>query len=254
MRELADFLGRSPGSISFHLANIVSAKSPGHGLEHTGAVFQTVVSRFSDDPDGLQVEAARLRRAKFAGLNSPRLEANLTAEEADAAQAELERRFPEARLPPDAMIVYRYEGSIWEGVLVTIQTALQYPGETTQLIRLALDVLGDAAKPNAAAVAALDGRTVELAEREIVDRAPKFHYSELIPTDRVTLALLLPKLKSLRDWRARARRLEFFSGPGLLEERSKIKAIFHIDAGKLCASCVQMLLDALEDAVKTGKM
>jgi hypothetical protein len=254
VREIADFLGRSPASISFHLGNIASAKSPGHGLKHVGKVFESVVDRYRNNPRELQLEAARLRRAKFSKLASPRLERDFTQEEALVAESELERRFPEARLPPDSIILYRYKGSVWLGVMATIQTALVYPQETANLFRVALDVLGSTAKRNPAAECALDGRTIELAEREIVNRAPKFHYSELESNDRVTLALRLPGLRSLRRWRARARRLEFFSSPDLREERTRIQTYFRIDASKLCVTCVQMLLDALDDALATGKI
>jgi hypothetical protein len=254
VREIADFLGRSPASISFHLGNIASAKSPGHGLTHAGKVFEIVVDRYRDNPGELQLEAARLRRAKFGKLTSPRLERDLPEDEALAAESELERRFPEARLPPGSIILYRYKGSVWLGVMATIQTALVFPQETANLFRVALDVLGSAAKRNTAAECALDGRTIELAEREIVSRAPKFHYSELEPNDRVTLALRLPGLRSLRRWRAHARRLEFFSSPDLREERARIQTYFRIDASKLCVTCVQMLLDALENALATGKI
>ena len=173
VREIADFLGRSPGSISFHLGNIASAKSPGQGLEHAGKVFEIAVDRYQGNPRELQLEAARLRRAKFSRLASPRLESDLTEEEALVAQAELERRFPEARLPPDTIILYRYKGSVWLGVMATIQTALMYPQETAKLFRVALDVLGSNTKRNPAAESALDGRTIELAEREIVEPGPK---------------------------------------------------------------------------------
>ena len=254
VRELADFLGRSPGSISFHLGNIASAESPGHGLEHVGAVFEAVFDRYRNHPDELQLDAARLRRARFSRLASPRLERDYTEEEVVAAESELERRFPEARLPPDSIILYRYKGSVWLGVMATIQTALLYPMETARLIRAALEVFGSTAKRNPSADYALDGRTVELAEREIVIRAQKFHYSELKPIDRITLALRLPELRSLRHWRARVRRLEFFSSADLREERARIQTFFRVDASSLCATCVQMLLDALEDALTSGKI
>ncbi len=252
--ELADLLGRTPAAISFHLGNIFTLKEAGRGLEHVGGLTARVFEKYKGREDALQEEAARLRRDYFTRVVSPRLEKRLDDMEAKRLEEELRRRFPEARLPPDTYIVYEYRGSVWLGVLVTIQTALLYPKEAAELFRLAIDVLGGVDKRTPAVREVLDGRTVELAERQIHALAPRFHTSDLSPTDRVTLALRLHGLKSLKRWRPRATRLDLYVGAEADAEKARIKIYFRIDPSGLCRKCLMMLVDVLDDALATGKI
>jgi hypothetical protein len=252
VRDLADLLSRTPSSISMHLGNFAHAADSSRGLKNAGAVFTQVVDRYKNDHAGLIAEAKRLRRKYFESDTSPRVEIELTDADDARLKEELVRRFPEARLPPGSIIVYQYDGSLCRGVLVLLETAILYPQETADLFRIAIAVLGASVRRNQAANSALDGRTLELAEREIASLAPKLDYNELDPKDRVSMALLLPKLKSLRHWRPQAKRLELFDGAELITGRARVSSHFKINAGRLCSKCVQMLLEALEDALKRG--
>ena len=221
---------------------------------HVGGLTAQVFDKYSGREDELRDEAARLRRYYFRKVVSPRLEKHLDDVEAKRLEQELRRRFPEARLPPDTYIVYDYRGSVWLGVLVTIQTALLYPREATELFRLAIEILGSVDKRTAAVDEVLDGRTVELAERQIHALAPRFHTSDLTPTDRVTLALRLHGLKSLKRWRPTASRLELYIGAEEEAEKARIKAYFRVNPSHLCRACLMMLVDVLDDALATGKI
>lgn len=252
--ELADLLGRSPAAISFHLGNIFTLKQAGRGLAHVGGLTAQVFEKYRGREDALQEEAARLRREYFRSVVSPRLEKHLEEAEARRLERELRERFPEARLPADTYIIYSYGGSVWLGILVTVQTALLYPREAAKLFQLALEILGKVDQRTPAVGEVLDVRTVELAEREIHALAPRFHTSDLSPTDRVTLALRLHGLKSLKRWRPSATRLELYVGAEEAAERARIKTYFRIDPSRLCRTCLVMLLDVLDDALATGKI
>ncbi len=252
--ELADLLSRTPAAISFHLGNIFTLKQAGRGLVHVGGLTAQVFEKYRGREDTLQEEAARLRRDYFRRVVSPRLEKHLDDAEARRLEEELRRRFPEARLPPDPYIVYDYRGSIWLGVLVTIQTALLYPKEAAELFRLAIEILGAIDKRTPAVEEVLDGRTVELAERQIHALAPRFHTSDLVPADRVTLALRLHGLKSLKRWRPRAARLDLYVGAEEDAEKARVKTYFRINPSGLCRTCLMMLVDVLDDALATGKI
>lgn len=252
--ELADLLGRTPAAISFHFGNIFALKQAGRGLEHVGGLTARVFEKYRGREDALQKDAARLRRDYFRRVVSPRLEKRLDDVEAKRLERELRRRFPEARLPTDTYVVYDYRGSVWLGVLVTVQTALLYPKEAAALFRLAIEVLGAVHRRTPAVNEVLDGRTVELAEREIHALAPRFHTSDLVAADRVTLALRLHGLKSLKRWRPRAARLELYVGAEADAEKARIRAYFRVDPSGLCRTCLMMLVDVLDDALATGKI
>ena len=252
VRDLADLLDRSPSSISMHLGNFAHAADPSRGLENAGAVFTQVVDRYKNDHAGLIAEAKRLRRRYFESDTSPRVEIELGDADDAPLREELLRRFPEARLPPGSIIVYQYDGSLCRGILVLLETAILFPQETANAFRIAISVLGTSLRRNKAADSALDGRTLELAEREIARLAPKLDYNELDPPDRVSMALLLPRLKSLRHWRPRARRLELFDGTELTAARTRVGSHYRINPARLCSKCVGMLLEALEDALERG--
>jgi hypothetical protein len=254
VRELADLLNRSPAAISFHLGNIFTLKRPGHGLENVGKETARIFEKYRGRDAELQKVAGRLRREHFGGLVSPRLESNVTEDEADRLEEELRRRFPEARLPTGAVILYRYKGSVWLGVLATIQLALLYPEQTRTLLQLAIEILGKAVRRTPAVQVVLDGRTVDLAEMEIHSRAPKFHAHDLTEEDRVRLAILLRRLKSLRRWKPTTARLDFYASADGTAERDRIRSYFGIDASRLCRKCLMMLTDALDDAIATGKI
>lgn len=252
--EIADLIGRTPGAISFHLGNIFALKRSGAGLEHVGGLTAQVFEKYRGRERELQAEAARLRREYFPNVVSPRLEKNVESAEAKRLVAELRRRFPEAKLPPGTYVVYVYPGSIWLGVLVTIQTALVYPKEAAILLRLAIEILGEIPRMTPAVGEVLDHRTVELAERQLHSIAPRLHTSDLSPPDRVTLALRLHGLKSLRRWKPKASRLEFYAAAEEAAERARLGKYFRINAAGLCRTCLMMLADVLDDALATGKI
>lgn len=252
--EIADLLGRTPAAISFHLGNIFALKRAGHGLENVGGLTERVYEKYRGKEDQLQREASRLRKEYFPKIISPRLEKRTDEDEGRRLKEELLRKFPEARLPADTYVVYEYRGSLWLGVLVTLQTALLYPTETAALFRLARAILGPPNKETPAVEEVLDGRTVELAERQIHSLAPRFHTSDLDPADRVTLALRLQGLKSLKRWKPNASRLELYVGAEEEAERERIRTYFRIDPTRLCRTCLMMLLDVLDDALATGKI
>lgn len=252
--ELADLLRRTPAAISFHLGNLFTLKQAGRGLPHVGGLTARVFEKYHGREDALHEEAARLRKEYFRKVVSPRLEKHVDEEEATRLEKELKERFPEARLPPDTYIIYDYRGSIWVGVLVTIQTALLYPKEAAALFRRAIEILGPLGRRTPAVQEVLDERTVELAERQIHALAPRFHTSDLVAVDRVTLALRLNGLKSLKRWRPRATRLDLYVGAEETAEKARIRTYFRIDPSGLCRTCLMMLLDVLDDALATGKI
>ncbi|MGD0249268.1 MAG: hypothetical protein ABSB97_00010 [Thermoplasmata archaeon] len=253
VRELADLLGRTPGAISQHLGNIFTLKQPGRGLANVGRETIRVFDKYRDRPAELQQDAAALRDRYFGELVSPRVEKHVTEEEAANLEQELTRRFPEAHLPTGSVILYRHPGSIWFGVLVPLNVVLLYPSEAGNLLRTVLEVLGDVVRKTPGVDLTLDGRVVELAEREIAYRAPLFHSHELSEKDRITLALMLRSLKSLRKWKPSARRLDLYSAQSLEAEKGRIRTYFRIDVEGLCLRCLHVLLDALDDALATGK-
>lgn len=254
VRELADLLDRTPGAISMHLGNIFSQKQPGRGLGHLGRTTVRVYQKYMTDRAQLQRDAALLRERHFNKLVSPRIEAHVSEADADHLEHELRLRFPEARLPAGSVILYRYPGSVWLGVLLPIYLVLVYPKEAKEALRIAISILGDAIRRTRGVEDVLDGRTVELAEREIAKRAPRFHSHELSEKDRVTLALRLPSLMSLKHWKAAMPRLELYASVNENTERKRIGSYFHIDTAKLCRRCLMMLLDALDNALATGKL
>jgi hypothetical protein len=254
VRELADLLDRTPGAISMHLGNIFSQKRPGHGLGHLGRTTIRVYQRYLTHRADLQHDAALLRQRYFNRLVSPRVETHVTESEANRLEKELLRRFPEAHLPAGSVILYRYPGSVWFGVLLPVYLVLVYPNEAKVALRIAIDILGAAIRRTRGVEEVLDGQIVELAERQIADRAPKFHSHELSERDRLTLALHLPTLMSLKRWKPTPRRLELYTSVNEATERMRIGAYFHIDTTKLCRRCVMMLLDALDNALATGRM
>lgn len=237
-----------------HMGNVASILHPGHGLPKAGAVFQRVIDRYRDDWEGLLREAKRLRSGLFEIGASPRLEKEFTEEEAARAENELRARFAEARLPPDSIILYSYRGSLSLGVLATLQYALTHPAETASALQVAIRILGIGLRRNSAASDAIDQRTLELAERKLVEIAPRLDYRELEEGDRIGLALKLPGLKPLKHWRKVTPRLELFETDGLEAGRARVGKGFKINPARLCRRCVHMLLDVLDDALASEKL
>ncbi|HEV2520002.1 MAG TPA: hypothetical protein VGX00_05205 [Thermoplasmata archaeon] len=250
--ELADLIGRSPSAVSFHLANIWALKNPGHGLANVGKKTSEVFEKYRGRDELLAHEAAQIRESLFAGLPSPRVELATSSGEADRLDKELFERFPEARLKPGSIIIYRYSGTDHVGVLYPLFFALLHPEETAELLRRVAQVLGDAARWNRSAEDALDGRTVEIAEREIVTRAPSLHYSELSSKDRVKLALRMRGWRTLKRWKPSTARLELFISTEETAERQRVGKALGIDASRLCRRCLMMLSDALQSERRRG--
>lgn len=251
--EVADLLGRSPGALSMHFGNFFSARTGGKaGLTHAGKLVDQVTEEFRDRPDLLQKEAARIRRELYAESVSPRVEQEVTAEEADTLQRKLEESFAEARLPAKSIVIYRRPGSIWLGILILTQIVLLYPDETKEFLRMALNVLNRVTVRTSGVTYALEGDQIGLAEAEIRRLAPKFHAEQLTPGDRVSLALRLPRLKSLKRWKPSQQRLELFGKASSVAERARVDEYYGIDSKGLCNSCLLMLIDALEDGLTSG--
>jgi hypothetical protein len=245
--ELAELLGRSPAAISRHFGNFHSARRGGEvGLTHYGRATAEVYARFVEDPQSVLEEAAVVRRAIYERSSSPRVEQRTTEAEADRLTEELLAKFPEAHLPTSSIILYRRPGSVWVGVLFVIHWVLEHPDETRAAIEYVLGILGVGATVTPPAAAAIDGRQLVLAEREIKRWAPKLDLQEISEQDRVTLALQSRLLQPLAFWERPSLRVSLYDPNVANAERKRISAQFGIDASRLCGTCTAMLLDALD--------
>jgi hypothetical protein len=216
--------------------------------------MRVVYERYVGREDDLYHDARQIRERLYDEVTSPRVEREVDANEREAMEAKLRALFPEARLPPNTIIVYSRRGSWWVGVLALVQLALLYPEETREVFRKAIEIMGRTARRSAPLELLLTEKQVALAEGDIRRRAPKFHPEELSEKDRITLALRLPTLKSLRTWKPLASRLELYVGASKDQERARVGAYFGIDAKRICDRCLLMLLEALEDALMRGTL
>lgn len=253
--ELADLLGRSPGAISKRFGNFFTLKTGDQaGLAHASRLTRQVFERYVGREDELFHDAREIRARLYEEGSTPRVEVNVSDEEADVLQERLQALFPEARLPPDTVIVYRRAGSWWVGLLIVAQVALVYREDVRDLLRAAIDILGGKVRRSPTVDLVLEMKDVALAERIIRRRAPEFHPEQLSEKDRITLALRLSSLPSLRKWRPTRKRLEFFSRASRDREKDRVGGYFGIDAARLCDRCLMMLLDLLDEALATGKL
>jgi hypothetical protein len=248
--EVADLIGRSPAAVSMHFGNFFALKKDGEeGLRNVGKLTVEVYRKYKDRPDDLRKDAEEIRTRIYAEAVSPRVESRFAEDRAEQLENYLKEHFPEARLPPGTIILYRRPGSCWVGVLTAVQLALVYPSETRSLFRLVIEALGGGDRKTPAVEHVLREDQDALATAEILRRAPKFHPAQLSASDRITLALQLPRLMSLRDWKPGPRQLETFVGMSTDPEKERVGKYFGIDASGLCNGCLMMLQAALDDAL-----
>jgi hypothetical protein len=274
--ELAELIGRTPGSISTHLGNVWTLKN-GRGLTHVGGIFDVVYRRYVGREDDLLRDAANIRAELYARAIDPRVEVKIdsdlsqpesdrivgeqqltmnspSAREATDSLEDLEKRlkaeFAEARLPVGSVIVYRRKGSIWVGVLVSASAALLLPERVKRFLVRALEILGPLAERSSAALLAIDDGQVALADRTICNRIPDFRLENLTPKDRITLAIHLVGKPTLANWKPSGRRLELFGESDGQEERNAVSKYLHIDASKVTIADLMRLLKIVDEGKK----
>lgn len=276
--ELAELLGRSPGSISKHLGNLFAVKQS-KGLPHVAKVFGVIYDRYRDDEPRLLRDAAAIRERLYAQRADPRAEVEVSeampqeladqlieggaspeghaqrAHEFSELERHLRENFAEARLPPGTIIVYRRRGSLWVGVVLALEYAISRREDARRAFIRALEILSSLHRPVRVTPAGqdlLEQRDVALADRRIAERVPGFQIERLTDGERVRLALKLVGLKSLINWKPSAARLELFGESGADEPQRLMSATFGIDASKLGNADLLRLLELAQDGRKKG--
>jgi hypothetical protein len=269
--ELADLVGRSSASVSMHLGNVWSLKN-GRGLTHSSDRLGEIYRRFHGQELDLLRAAATIRVGLYELAPSPRIELALPVtlevipedieERRDAEMAlpqsdvelavqgllrETQARFPDPELAENSTVPYRRYGSLACGLLILVQLAIAYPEETRQLVEQVRRLFGHRAEVSKSAQDLIDGNKVAFADQAILDRLPGFHLHHLTGEDRVTLSSRLALLRSMRNWRPSAARLELYSTESADIERRSIGGYLGIDATRLCNRCTIMLEVLVQD-------
>jgi hypothetical protein len=274
--ELADLTGRSPSSVSMLLGNVWSAKN-GKGLPHAADVIKEVYQKFRGRDDALLAAAAGIRANLYEVVPSPRVELRLPIisagvlvdldarrdAEMDLPLAEVEVALqnlesavkviiPLAEVPDGSVVAYRRFGTLWCGLLISVQLAIAYPDLARWLVEEARRILGGSAPETRSSGYVVDGKQLAIADMVISQRLPKMKLEQFTEHDRVTLAARLGLLKSMRNWNPTQERLELFGKQSGDAERERVGKYLGIDASRLRNRDTMMLQELVEDGIERG--
>jgi hypothetical protein len=250
--DLADLIGRTPGAVSLHFANISHLIFGGqHGKTHVSARIRELFAEYRGKDTELRAKAAEIRRRFMAEDPTPRIEKEVPKERAAQLTLDIFNAASESGLPEGSVKTYEREESWHLGVLLDLNLVLaKYTGQATRFLSWLGDHLGGQFSRSRGYELALKGQWQEIAIEAITREAPEFHPKELKPVDRVMLALQLGRIGTLRSWRPTKSRLQSLSNMNREGERSRIREYLNLDAAGICDMCLLMLKDLVERSLK----
>lgn len=242
--DLADLIGRTPGAVSLHFANISHLiHGRPHGKTHVGARTRELFNEFKGRDTELQANAAEIRRRYLERDPTPRLEQQVPKERGHQLTLDVFQAARENDVPEESVHTYEREGSWYFGVLVQLPLILaQYRDQTSAFLRWLRERLGDGASRSKGFDLAVNGKWQELADDVISSELPMFHVEELKPEDRITLALRLDRGGTVKGWKPTKGRLRLLASMDREAERQRIAAYLKIDTAGICDMCLLMLI------------
>jgi hypothetical protein len=243
--ELADLIGRTPAAVSHHFANISHLIFGGsHGEPHVGARTRELFLEYKGRDGELQSRAAEIRRRLMGEDFTPRAENEISKAETKQLTLDLFQALAEFRIPEGSVQTYEREGSWHFGVLVGLAKALQpEPSAVTSFLKWVQSRLGKGAVESKGFILGLAGMWQEISDGIVSTHAPQLHPSELEPRDRITLALLLSELGTMRRWKPNKRHMELLVSMDRTAERARVGEYLNINATHLCDHCLLLLQD-----------
>lgn len=253
--ELADLIGRTTGAVSHHFANISHLIHGGtQGETHVGSRTRELFDEYRGREAELHTRASKIRRRLLSGDLTPRVEKRVVREEAHQLTVDVLEGAKEAGLPEDGLETYEREGSWYLGVIVNLAIVLvEYRGQTTRFLEWLARKLGSAFSRSRGFDLALEGKWQSIADDIVEREAPELHSAELRPVDRVTLALRIPQIGTLRRWKPTKKHVESLTRMNREDERKRVNAYLGIDSSGVCDACLLMLKDLVDRSIKRGR-
>ena len=250
--ELADLLGRTPGAVSHHFANISHLIHGGdHGETHVGKLTRVVFERFQGKEDELHRRAAEIRGSLMVRDSTPRVERESPQERSEQLTLEVFEGAASHGLPEDSIRVYEREGSFhWGAILEVGRVILKYPVQAAEFLRWLSKKLGDGLEKSLGFELASRGKWEELAVGLLAQNAPGLHLDEFDGRDRITLALGPLVSGRFKNWKPLRRHFDLLRGMNRAAERGRVASYLNIRANHLCDNCLLMLRDLVDWSIR----
>jgi hypothetical protein len=252
--ELANLIGRTTGAVSHRFANISHLiHGAGHGEAHVSERTRELYAQFLGKDDELRARANAIRARLTRADPTPRVEKSIRREESKQLSLDVFQEAAKVGLSEEDIEVYEREGCWIFGVLVKAGVFLADHPEAAVVFALWLiDRLGKSSHRSKGFDLAVAGRRDELADALLKKDAPMLHLSELSAEDRVTVAMTIENVGSMRTWQPGARHLKFLASMNRTAERARIREYLKIDANRICDNCLLLLRELIEKMIRKG--
>jgi hypothetical protein len=250
--ELADLIGRTPGAVSLHFANISHLIFGGaHGKTHVGERTRELFEEYRGREAELQARASEIRKRLMAQDFTPRVEKQVSRDATQQLTLDAFAAAKEIGLPQGTVETYEREGSWFFGVLMKLGPVVaSHPEQASRFANWLLEKLGRDASVSVGFTLAGAGKWRDLVDGVLSVEAPELHEPELSPKDRLTLAIRIQNSGYLRRWKPTKGHLQLLSTMDRSAEKARVGRYLHIDAGHLCDMCLLMLKDFVDHSLK----
>lgn len=236
--ELAELLGRSPGSVSFKVAGFRALRQG--GSDRTGrvsAIQREVYREFVGRPQELWGKAERVRADLLRTLPSARIEHEAGRfPEVGELQAIAERNGFSWR----SCLPFEHDRGFVRGVALASIAALQSPKEARALCRALVRVTGPGSRQSLGFSRLRQGRADEFGWGIVRWKFPTLHLNELRGrgAGRFPLLAALPHIHSLSVSEEDGRDM---SPDGSRRFQEAIRGVLDLDPTPLCPACIMLL-------------